>query len=608
MRTADDGVEGSRSAMTAQEADKPDSGASRTTIVPQVTSAGRFPMYGRVPNGFLQGLLALAVYLAVFMLGLALPLLHHPGLPQLSQREMDPNFYVWSWRWWPYAVSHGLNPLYSRQIGAPVGYSLAWATSVPAVALVLTPVTLVFGPIAAFNMTLLLSAPVSGWAAFLAARRLTGRFWAALMAGAVYGFSSYEVGHSFAGQPNLTVNMLLPLMLYLTLLWRDGKLGRLAFVGLMALAMAAEFYIFTEAFAEMTVIWAAGLLIGFVVAGSAARRTVGRLARLVAVAYAAAIALASPYLVYALRHYPAHLTRQSANYSLDVVDMVVPRPNRVFWVTSLTHYAESVRGFSNAAYVGIPLLVIVLTLAILTWSSRLTRLLIILFVLIIAVAIGPRLIIGTKQLATLPWAGLWSLPIARNAEPVRFILLGYLVLAMIMAVWLATPVRSRLLLVLRWILGLVAVAAMFADLQTVYDTMAHPAGAPVAATRPTNALPTFISTGLYRHYLRSGEIVVVVSDRGNAGMLFQAETNFYMRIAGGFINQSLSDPRGMPPPIALLRHPTAARERQFRAYVHQAGVGAILVERAWAAPWMDVFSRMGLHSTQAGGVIVYQTG
>ena len=144
--------------------------------------------------------------------------------------------------------------------------------------------------------------------------------------------------------------------------------------------------------------------------------------------------------------------------------------------------------------------------------------------------------------------------------------------------------------------------------QTVSDAIVSPASAPVAAIRTTNALPTFISTGLYRHYLRPGEIVVVVSDRGNAGMLFQADTNFYMRIAGGFINQSLSDHRGMPPPIALLKHPTSARERQFGAYVHQAGVGAILVERAWAAPWMDVFSRMRLHSTLVGGVIVYQTG
>jgi hypothetical protein len=125
--------------------------------------------------------------------------------------------------------------------------------------------------------------------------------------------------------------------------------------------------------------------------------------------------------------------------------------------------------------------------------------------------------------------------------------------------------------------------------------------------RPTDELPAFITAGLYRDYLRPGEIVVVVSGRGNAGMLFQAETNFYFRIAGGFINRSLSTATGLPAPVEMLRHPTPARERQFRAYVRQAGVGAILVERAWAAPWMDVFSRMGLHATPVRGVIVYRT-
>jgi len=90
-------------------------------------------------------------------------------------------------------------------------------------------------------------------------------------------------------------------------------------------------------------------------------------------------------------------------------------------------------------------------------------------------------------------------------------------------------------------------------------------------------------------------------------MLFQADTNFYFRIAGGFINAALSDTAALPAPVARLSDPTPATERQFRAYVHRSGVGAIIVERAWAAPWMQVFSRMGLHGTSVGGVIVYRT-
>jgi hypothetical protein len=567
--------------MTASEASKPASGAAPTATVPSAAGAGQLVMRARVPRPALQGLLALAAYLAAFLIAYAFPLLRHPGMPQIGQDQLDPNFYVWSWRWWPYALSHGLNPLYSRQIGAPAGYSLAWTTPAPAVAVLLGPVTAAFGPIVSFNLAMLLSAPVSAWAAFVAARRLTGRFWPALVAGAVYGFSPYEISHTVSGQANLAAIMLLPILVYLVLLWRDGTLRGPVFVGLMAVVMAAEFYVFSEAFLEMTVLGAACLLIGFAVARPTQRQTVARLARLAALAWAVAFVLAAPYNIYALQHNSAGLIKAVPANSLNLRNLVIP---------------ES----------GIALLLIVLALAVLTWSSRLTRLLVIMFALIVVIAIGPAPVVGSRRLGSLPWARLWSLPFARSAEPARLMLFGYLVLAIIVAVWLALPAKSRLLLAAQWILGLAAVAALFAYIATVPTLPVQVAGAP-AAVRPPNALPAFISAGLYRDYLRPGEIVAVVSDRGNAGMLFQADTNFYFRIDGGFINAAFNDTTALPPPVQQLMHPTLAVERGFLAYVHRAQVGAILVEQAWSAPWMRVFAQMGLHGTTVGGMIVYRT-
>jgi hypothetical protein len=63
-----------------------------------------------------------------------------------------------------------------------------------------------------------------------------------------------------------------------------------------------------------------------------------------------------------------------------------------------------------------------------------------------------------------------------------------------------------------------------------------------------------------------------------------------------------------PPPVAALTHLTRDTVRQFQDYARDAGVGAILVEQAWAQPWMSNFSRMGLHGTSAGGITVYPTG
>ena len=531
-----------------------------------------------------QGLLALAIYFAVYIIGYVGPMLSHLDVPMVAQTSPDPNFYVWSWQWWPYAVSHGLNPLYSTKIGAPSGYDLGWTTPTAAVAVLLCPVTELFGPVVSFNLALVLAAPVSAWAAFLAARQLTGRFWAALAAGVVYGFSWYEVAETQVGHPNVCVIMMLPLMVYLALLWRDGKLRPRSFVALLALAMAVEFYMFDEAFFWMTVLWTALMLIGFVVARPAQRPEVVRLAKLVALAWAAAMVLALPYLVYALRHAPVEFARAQAPHDmLDLQKLVTPWP-------------------------GLVLLVIALALVVFAWASRLTRLLVTGLVLVLALAVGPQWVIGGDTRGPVPWGALWNLPFAISSEPVRFITFANLLFAMIVAVWLGMPVRNRLLLAARWILGLMAtvgiIVTIASQISRGYTIVASHA---TGTSRPSTALPTFFTSGAYRYYLHRGETVVVVSGRGNAGMLFQAYTNFYMRLSGGFINATFTAPSALPAPVAALQRPTPLIERQFRMYTHHARVRAVIVEDAWAAPWMNIFSRMGLHSAHVDGVTIYGT-
>lgn len=88
----------------------------------------------------LQGMIAFIIYLVVFCAVFGHELLRHLNMPQVGQDKVDPNFYVWAWGWWPYALTHGLNPLYSHLIGAPGGYNLAWATTSPAVAVLMWPV------------------------------------------------------------------------------------------------------------------------------------------------------------------------------------------------------------------------------------------------------------------------------------------------------------------------------------------------------------------------------------------------------------------------------------------------------------------------------------
>src|ERR1700722_17761691 len=328
----------------------------------------RLPAPGPGPG--IQGLLAFAVYLVTFVITAGMPLVSHLNVPNLRQYWTDVQFYAWSLGWWPYAVSHGINPLFSNQIGAPHGYNLAWASTAPSVDLAMWPVTAAFGVVVSYNIVLLLIPPVSAWAAFVAARRLTGRFWPSLLAGAVYGFCPYELIHTWQGQPNLTVIALFPLMVYLVVRWWDGTLGRIGFVIWMALAMAVQFYTFNEAFAEMAVVGAGALVIGFTVAGPAVWRTVARLAGLTAIAFAGAVILAAPYLVYSLDHYQGALTRQQPAYSLPLVRLIMPMSQQTFGWTPMIRYSNHIGDTGIENYVGIPLIVILLLLAVFAWRNR----------------------------------------------------------------------------------------------------------------------------------------------------------------------------------------------------------------------------------------------
>jgi hypothetical protein len=557
----------------------------------------------------LQGLIAFIIYLVLFVALSGHALFPHLNVPKVGQDKVDPNFYVWAWSWWPYALTHGLNPLHSHLIGAPGGYNLAWATTSPAVAVLVWPITAVAGPIAAFNVTLLLAPPASAWAAFVAARKLTGKFWPALLAGPVYGFCSYEMSHDASGQPNLTVTLLPALMVYLVLLWWDGTLKRTGYIIWMTVAVALEFYTFVEAFAEITIVGAAALVVGLAVAGAAVRPKIARLAVHTAAAYAGAIVIASPYLVYALRNYPKVFVGQKPQFSLDLASLVIPGKHRLFGMNWLAAASGHLR--ETASYIGIPMLVLFVLLAVFTWSSRLVRMLTALFGVIILLTLGPHLIIDSRREFTLPWSGIWRLPLLRSAEPVRFIDLGYLILALGMAIWLSTVTRSRTALWARRALAVAALAVVFADVPSLASVVVPPDPPQYwekanPQLKISNDIPVFFTAGTYKKYVKPGENVVILSHRGNAGMLFQAYTDFYFRIGGGFINDALSRADALPQDVGALRQPTRQRIQDFENYARKAGVGALIVENAWAEKWMYIFATLGFKSTDTGGVTIFQ--
>lgn len=127
----------------------------------------------------------------------------------------DAGQQVWFVAWPAYALAHGLNPFFSTALYAPQGVNLLTNTSSPLVGVLLAPVTWLAGPIVATNLALTLAPALSGWAAWLAARRFIGeQGWrpAAWLAGLLFGYSPFVVDNIATGHVMLALLVVPPLV------------------------------------------------------------------------------------------------------------------------------------------------------------------------------------------------------------------------------------------------------------------------------------------------------------------------------------------------------------------------------------------------------------
>ncbi len=104
-------------------------------------------------------------------------------------KTRDVSNYVWGLQWTAHQIIHLGNPWFTTQMAAPVGIQMGFGTNMPLAGLIMTPVTLAFGPSAAFTL-LTIAAP--GLACYVMYR--AARLWlaapGAIAAGALFGLSA----------------------------------------------------------------------------------------------------------------------------------------------------------------------------------------------------------------------------------------------------------------------------------------------------------------------------------------------------------------------------------------------------------------------------------
>jgi hypothetical protein len=545
----------------------------------------------------LRSLGAFAVYfgLSLFFFGRTLP--GHFRDAYIGTGN-DPSIFMWFLVWWPYALVHHLNPLFTDLLWAPNRFNLAWTTAIPLPSFVIWPLTDSLGPIAAYNVLCLASLPLGAWTAFLFCRYICRAWWPSILGGYIFGFSAYMLGQQSCGHLHLTLVFLAPVAVLIIVRAIAGELASGRLVAAMAALLVAQFLISDEVFATMTAVGGMALFLGWSFAPPDTGKRIARTLLPIAVAYAAAVVILSPYL-YGMFAFgaPRGAIWSLHSYSSDLLNFVVPAPTSEFGVIPLvSRLSAPFRPYSIAevdAYLGLPLIILAAAYAWRHWREPTGKLLIDSLIIICVLAMGPLLHFRGAVLCELPGKILPLLPALDKALPARFMMYAFLVLAIIASIWFA---ESRFGSAVKVALAATIVVSTLPNLSAAYWTRADDS-------------PAFFTTALHRRYLAPGENVLVLpfGIRGSS-MLWQAETGMYFRTVGGWTGLLPPEFRNWPIVSAFLNATyipdPGAQLSAFMAH-HAVSTIAVVDGDADAKAWHALASACCVAKGSAGGVTLY---
>jgi Tfp pilus assembly protein PilF len=510
----------------------------------------------------------------------------------------DATTALWFFRWWPYAITHRLNPFVCYMLWGPFPKNLTWANGTPVLAILLWPITALFGAIATYNILAILAPALNAFFAYLLITELDIGSAGALAGGLIFGFSSYVMAQLLA-HLCLAATWALPLLVWLAVLFFKQRISARRYALCAALALVFQFGISIEVFASTVIFGGLILVIAWLIAGAGESRVqCGRLIKLTVLALCACAVIVSPWLLAMLRASPhvGHSIFKPAEFSADLANFLIPTKLTALMGGTFLRYSHSFNGniTEQGSYLGLPLIAIC---GLYAWEfrrTRMARLLMIAAVIMFVMSLGPDLRWhGRVIIPIMPEALFLHVPLLLDALPVRFTLYLWLVVAIIAGIWVAkskTPRGVRI--------ALISVAILF----ICPDVFAG-----YWSSTPDN--PKFFATGMYRRYIHRDENVMLFPFwiTGRA-MLWQEETNFYFRTTGGYIpllpTHLLTD---FPAFIALLQHRVPlVLARRVEKFFYRFHVDAVLMPHtALYKPMRAYMALLKCQPIHAGGMDLY---
>jgi hypothetical protein len=454
----------------------------------------------------------------------------------LRANRMDQALFEWMLAHGARVVTEFVNPFFSHQMNVPDGVNLMANTSVLAVSIPLAPVTLAFGPQAAFKVFLTagLIATAVSWYLVLSRHLVASRF--AAWVGALFAaFAPSMVSHA-NGHPNIVAQFVVPLIIWRALRLREP--GRWLRNGLIL-----GLLIVWQAFINLEILLMTAVGLGVFVAVVALlrpnyRRHVGSfLAGLVVAAAVALLALAYPLHVLFFGPQAYHgLSDNIRAYGADVASFFA------FSRESVTGSIQPPRGLAqNAseenAFFGLPLVVLV---AAVVWWLRRQAVVVALAVtglLFAVLSLGPTIRIRGRDTG-IPsvWSLLDELPVLDSVVPTRWAMATTPVVAVLLALGCdhaARLARSDAARPVRYATGTLLAVALLP---------LAPTPLPTVRLAPT---PEFVTSGEWRRYVEPDRSVVTLPMPASTypdPLRWSARTGLDMPIARGYFLGPNDDP------------------------------------------------------------------
>lgn len=518
----------------------------------------------------------------------------------------DSEQMLWFLGWVPHALAQGHSGLFTNYVFYPSGVNVMWNTSILLPALVVSPLTVLAGPIVSYNLLITVAPIAAGCSAYIAFCRWVSSRTAAAIAAIVFAFNPFLIQQGEMHQ-QLSLLALLPLIgvlvdeIVVRQRWRWWVSG-----GLLGLAAAAQLMTGEE----MLIIAVLGAVVAVVVLAVLHPRRIPEklpyafrsVALSVAVfallvAYPLYVQLRGPEVVRRPIHPPGFLSSNLQNFvqpfSQLINPNIVPPPHT--WYT-----------LEPNAYVGIPLLLAVALGTVLGWRRRqVVPVAATLFVVFAVCSLGPTLQIGTSSGGWLPWRLLQQLPLLGALLPGRLPVLVDFAATLLLAVLVDLAVTAWRSWLPRLAVGVLTAAVV-----------AFWIPAPPRVT--TVRTPAFFTTAAEQR-IPQGSVVLVSPYVGGffsaRGLVWQSVGGMRYRMVGGFFIVPGSDDGPSTPASRTLEElqgrpvaATPARRDAFLGYLRSVGIKYVLVgpspgERR-TVRFMD--AALGSPTFRSGGVTLWR--